>query len=263
MASMIRFILAPLVVIAADVQILKCRICVRPWPRLTATEEELEEKGYRHGDGSGRIELTDPFDQLLGDVHPGRIRTLWNFIANAPKDNAGMISITEHHRVDISLPPLFEIQVIVFRILGRFPPVERLIDHQHAEPVAGVQERGRRRIVAATNRVKTIRLHQFDPTLFGPINSNRTQRSIVMVQATAPQLKRLAIDAKTLYRVYFDLPDPEVSRDPVNNPVFEEHFHFRAVQMRCRRRPQFRPIYDWGQLNFYSAFSRYLLFCLR
>ena len=121
-----------------------------------------------------------------------------------------MISIAEHHRVDIALPPLFEIPVIVFRILGSFPHVERLIDYHHAETVARGQERGRRRIVAATDGVKTIRLHQFDPALFGPINRNRTQHSVVMVQATALQLERLAVDAKTLHRLYFDFPDPEV-----------------------------------------------------
>ena len=240
MACVIRFVLAPLVVVATDIQILKCRVCVRPWPRLTAVEEELEEKRHGHGDRSGRIKLTDPIDQFFSNDHSGRIRTFWNFIANAPEDNAGMISVAEHHRVDIALPPLFEIQVIVFQILGSFPHVERLIDHQHPEPIAGVQERGRRRIVATTDRVKTIRLHQFDPPLFGPINRNRTQHSIVMVQATAPQLERFAIDAKTPFRVYFDLPDPEVSRDPVDNPTLGENFYFRHVQMQRSWRPQFR-----------------------
>ena len=262
MACVIRFVLAPLVVVATDIQILKCRVCVRPWPRLSAMEEELEEERYRHGDGSGRIEASDAIDQLPGSGDPGRIRTLWNFIANAPEDDAGMISIAEHHRVDIALPPLFEIPVIVFRILGSFPHVERLIDHQHTEPVASVQKGRRRRIVAATNRVKTIRLHQFDAAFFGAINSNRTQDSVVMVQATAPQLERLAIDAKTLCRVDFDFSDSKVGRDPVNNPVVGENFYFRAVNMRCRWRPEFRPVYDRGELNAYFAIRRHLLFCL-
>src|SRR5271163_3917755 len=94
-----------------------------------------------------------------------------------------MVAITTHHRIDIALPPVFEVKMVVVGILLLLPHVERFVDDHHSQAVADVQEYRRGWVVAAPNRVVAIRFEQLDTPLFSAINCRRAKRAVVMVDA--------------------------------------------------------------------------------
>src|SRR6185437_15506601 len=90
-----------------------------------------------------------------------------DLIPDAPQDYAGMIAVAQDHALEIPLPPLPEIEVVVFGILGLLPAVECFIDHQHTQTVAGIQKTARGRIMTRTDSVIAVRLEDLQASLFG------------------------------------------------------------------------------------------------
>ena len=58
-----------------------------------------------------------------------------------------------------------------------------------------------RGLCALRDRVEAGRLQQLDPPLLGPIDRRRTERSVVVMDARAPQEHRLPVDAQAAHRV--------------------------------------------------------------
>lgn len=132
--------------------------------------------------------MVDLVTQLPGDNVPALFDALGNLVADAPQDDARVIAIAQDHRVQIALPPIIEVFAVVLRILAFFPAVKGLVQHQHAQPVAGIQKNGGGGIVAGADRVVAIRFHELNSAFFGAVNRRRAERAVVMMYAAAAQL---------------------------------------------------------------------------
>ena len=80
-----------------------------------------------------------------------------------------MIAVTQNHRIQVALPPVVEVFAIVVGVLRHLPAVKGLVEHQHAQPVAGIQKRRRGRIMAGADGVIAAGFQQRDPALLGGV----------------------------------------------------------------------------------------------
>jgi beta-galactosidase len=60
-----------------------------------------------------------------------------NFIADAPHEDAGMVSAAPHHGGEVLFPPAIEIGTVIVRVLADPPHVEAFFHDKHAQPDAG------------------------------------------------------------------------------------------------------------------------------
>ena len=84
------------------------------------------------------------------------------------------------------------------------PHVERLVHHEHAQPVAGLEHRDRQRVVRRPDGVETGGPEQLDPALLRPADRRGSEGPVVVVQARAAEQHRLAVDPQALARVQLD-----------------------------------------------------------
>ena len=102
--------------------------------------------------------------------------------------------------------------MVVIWILARFPAIECLVDHEHPQPVASVEEINRRRIVAGADCIKAIGLEYFDPTLLGARNRSGPERSVVVMDTSSAQFDALAINPQPLRCVEFQFAKAKMNR---------------------------------------------------
>ena len=108
-----------------------------------------------------------------------------------------MVAITHDH--------LFEMVELVFRRAHQAVFVE----HQHAQPVAGIEQFGRGRIVRTTIGVAAKCLQVRDAEILKRIGKGRTHPSVVLVVVGAFQFDVLAVQEKTMVGVEPYRADPE------------------------------------------------------
>src|SRR5262249_48828246 len=118
--------------------------------------------------------------------------------------------------------------------------IERFIQHQKAKPVAGIKKRSRRRVMSRSYRIVTRRLKQLDSALLGTVERRRPERSVVMVDAAARELHRLAVQNETLFRRPCKRPDTKGGYHLIDNFAVFLHLRDGAVQNRRIRRPESR-----------------------
>src|SRR5205085_1487230 len=123
-----------------------------------------------------------------------------------------------------------KIEVIVVRVLSLAPHVKGFINDHHTEPVAGIQECGRRRVVSEPQRVVPAGFQQFDAPLFGSIVSTRSERAVVVMQASAFELEWLAVQKKAPPRVERDSADTELCLQPVGQLSLQINFADSLVE---------------------------------
>src|SRR5271165_1205928 len=162
------------VVVTGNVQKRKHSLCVRSGSCAGKSQRERA----RTIEGSyliGQLLSHRPalFDLQLGDL-----------IADSPDHNGGMIAIAQHHRRYISLPPFIKIAAIVKLNLVRLPGIERFVQYQQPEPVASVQKCWRWRVVSCSYGIMSGSFQQLYLSLLRAIESCRSQRSVVVVNAT-------------------------------------------------------------------------------
>ena len=80
--------------------------------------------------------------------------------------------------------------------LGGVPAVERLIHHIHAKAVAGIQQGAARGVMGTAHGVVARLLHNADAAFLGIGKAAGPQNAVVVVDAPAAQLDRLAVDAQ-------------------------------------------------------------------
>ena len=75
--------------------------------------------------------------------------------------------------------------------------------------VARVEHRAPHRVVRAAQRVEAGRLEQTHPPILRVGDRDRAERPVVVVDARAAQLHRLAVDPQTLLRIQLQATDAE------------------------------------------------------
>src|SRR5690606_35571711 len=86
-----------------------------------------------------RIKRTYSVGQHFSGGYALRAALLWDFVADTPHYNAGVIAAAKHHAVDISLPLSGKETGIVLRPFGAVPCIKGLIDDDHAQFIGGLQ----------------------------------------------------------------------------------------------------------------------------
>ena len=228
---MIGAILALLVVVAADLQRREDAVGLLPRPRIVPAVD-------RRGDRPRRVDRADVIGQHPRQRHTVRASgALVDFIADAPHDDARMVAIPVEHAVQVALPPVVEAGVIVAGIFAHAPAVEGFVDDEHPEPVAGIQERGRGRIVRAADRVEAAGLEDFDLACLGAVVSRRSHHAVIVVDAATLEQHRLSIEQEARLRVEVQATNAERRRGSIHDAVTRHHHRLQPVQRRRLRRP--------------------------
>src|SRR6185437_520528 len=207
---MIGRVLLQLVVVAAHIKVSERGLHV--FPGLLRV---IPGRADRGGHWARGVELLYLSGKLAANYDTLGLRTFGNLIADAPKNNAGMIAVALDHGFNIALPPLLEIEAVVLRILTPRPAVEGLIDHQHAQAVAGIEEIGRGRIVTGTDSIEAARLEQLDTAFLSARNACGAERAVIVMNAPPSQLVALAIDPQPISGVDLDLADADADGSSV------------------------------------------------
>ena len=175
----------------------------------------------------------------LGDLDALGVGALGDFVADAPEDHAGMVAVAQDHGVQIALPPVLEEPVVVVGVLALLPAVEGFVHDQHAQPVAGVEEGRRGRIVAGADGIEAAGLQQLDAALLGAVNGRRAQRPVVVVHAAAlAQLSGWPLSGKPRSALNWMSRMPKGRPGAVHHRAARQHLHFSPVKRWLVRRPQ-------------------------
>ena len=171
------------VVVACDVELRKNCLC----GRLGGCT------GKRQSERTRGVERPNLIGKLFSERSALINFELRNLVADSPDHDRRMIAIAQHHRGDILLPPSVEIGAVVELDLVSLPHVEGFIQHQESEPIACIQECGRRRIVRRPHCVHARGLQQLHAALLCTIERSCAKRSIVVVDAAAGQFDGPAV----------------------------------------------------------------------
>ena len=147
-----------------------------------------------------------------------RAQDILDFIANGIHKHRGVVKIFFHNSFKIFFPDVRKYQRSVKRLLVLCPGVKRLLHHQHADPVAGVQQRFRGRIMGKTHGIESRLLQQLDPALLCPREGCRPHRPVVMVDTAAAQQDLLPVDQQSVLRIQRKAADPEGAFRRIQRP---------------------------------------------
>ena len=154
------------------------------------------------------IQLHDGRLQLPRRSNDPDVLAFNNLIAYAPADDAGVVAVALHHRLNILLVARVDESGIVVRVFRRTPAVKSLIDNQHTQRVTGIKESTTRRIMSRTNKIKACVLHLPHLTDLCRIKSHGTQHTVIMMQAGSINQQWLAVKHKTPLSGKVDSADP-------------------------------------------------------
>ena len=138
--------------------------------------------------------------------------TLGDLVADRIRGDAGVVAVAQDHRLDVARPPVGEPEVVVAGALGVRPHVERLVEQEHPELVARLQQRERGRVVRDAYRVEARLLQQARAAPFGRGERRRAEHAVVVVDAAAAELLGAAVDAEAVLRIERERADAEARR---------------------------------------------------
>ena len=98
---------------------------------------------------------------------------------DGPEHDARVVLRSADHGGQVAPPPLIEVHVVVVGVLPVLEAIERLVHHEHAQPVAGVEEGRRDGVVARADRIVAEVLQVLDAALLSAGDRGGAQRTIV------------------------------------------------------------------------------------
>ena len=147
--------------------------------------------------------------QLRRNPRSGRRPLVGDFVADAPENDAGMIAVAAQLRAPVLLVPVVEEQMIIVRPLAALPAIKRLVHHQHAHPVAQIEQFRRGRIVAGADGVAAHLLQNLNLPLQRAGVDGRAERAQVVMVANAVESDALAVQQETVVGGELDRADAE------------------------------------------------------
>ena len=135
-------------------------------------------------------------DHLAGEKDASLLGSLGNLVANRVDHDAGMVAVLLDHVGKVAAPPCFEVVNIVVERLVDVPMVHVLVHDQHAQVVAGVEQRLRARVVGRAHGVVALLAHEQD---LAPLRIGKgagTQHAVVVVDAGAPKHDAVTVEEK-------------------------------------------------------------------
>ena len=211
------------------------------------------------GDGACVIYLQNGILQQTCGMDNTQFLTFYDLVAQAPRDDAGMVAVAQNHCVNIlAIARVDEGGVVVLQ-LGRAPTVEGFTDNQHAQRVASIEERTRGGIVRGTDEVETSLLHQSHFANLCSVEGSCSEYTVVVMHAGTVQEHRLTIEHKAFLSIERERADSVFCRLTVNCLILHHllQFHGCLIEVWVISRPQFRVLDGEGCCDALCAMSRY------
>ena len=158
-----------------------------------------------------------------------------DLVADAPKEDAGVIAVAAHHVGHIAVDPLLEevvgsverwgadVPALDPLALGKFPFVGSLVHHEQAEFVAKVIEDGCLRIVGAADGIDTNLLEVLEASTPHIVGHGSTERAGIVMQTDALDLHPAAIERKALVGIELQRTQADVDLIAVDGLIaFQE-----------------------------------------
>ncbi len=150
------------------------------------------------------------------------------FVAHRPHEDAGMVAVAADE---------------IFKLAQAFGIRRhhaRLVEDQHAQLVAGVEQLRRGRIVRGAQAVAAHLLQLAHAVVLHRVGQRRAQAGVVLVIAGAFHLDRLAVEEQAFLRVELDGADAEARLVAIDNVAAGAHFGHQRVEIALFERPELR-----------------------
>ncbi|MNB80440.1 hypothetical protein D3C75_272030 [compost metagenome] len=148
-------------------------------------------------------------------LHPGNLLAplagmgIIDFVADAPHDQARTVPVAPDPAGNIPSPPFREKTGVVVRRLAALPHVKRFRNDQHAQLIGQLHQLNCRHVMGGADGIHAHLLQQHNlPAQRCHINCC-PQRPKIMVLAHPVQLKRAAVEEKSLVTVKLHCPEAE------------------------------------------------------
>ncbi len=161
----------------------------------------------------------------------GATIALLDLVADAPHDDAWMVPVAQYHALKVALPPVGKGYMVVVGSLAFPPAVEGLVDHEHAQSVAGIQEGRRGRVVGAADGVIAIGLVKLNLALLSPVVGCGAQDAVVVMHAAAAELGLLPVEEEAVGGAELDRADAEWRHCGVDNRAIDEDVGLDPVEI--------------------------------
>ena len=149
-----------------------------------------------------------------------------------------MVAVAQHHGVDILAVARVDHGRVVVGCLRLSPAVEGLIDHQHADRVAGIEESPCRGVVRGADQVKAGRLHLPHLADLCGIEGHRPQHTVVVMHAGTVDQHLPAVEHKAIFSIERERADTELHRFLVDHLSFLLQSDNGLVEIGIVGRPQ-------------------------
>ena len=150
------------------------------------------------------------------------------FVPHGPHKHAGMIAV--------AADKIFKLP----QSLGIRRHHARLVKHQHAQLVAGVQQLRRGRIVRGPQRIAAHLLQLADPVVLHRVGQRSAHAGVVLVVAGAFHFHRASVQQESLLRVELHRANAERGPVAVHRLAAHPHLGHQRVQVSLLQRPQQR-----------------------
>ena len=183
-----------------------------------------------------------------------------DLVADAPKEDAGVIAVAAHHIGHIAVDPLLEevvgaverwgadVPALDPLALGEFPFVGSLVHHEQTKFVAKVIEDGRLRIVGATDGIHTNLLEVLEATTPHIVGHGSTERAGIVMQTDALDLHPAAIERKALVGIELQGTQPDVDLIAVDGLIAFQERGAQQVEIGIVEVPAMRTRHIQAQL---------------
>jgi hypothetical protein len=89
-------------------------------------------------DEARRVFAMEKVGELPRQCRPRDASLFGNFVATAPENYTGVVSIAADKVDNIPLVPRIKVQVVIVWFLAALPAVKHLVHHQESPPVTGI-----------------------------------------------------------------------------------------------------------------------------
>ena len=172
----------------------------------------LAPEAQRLRDGTRPVETVDQLVHLPRRLGRKRLVALKDLVADGPHHDAGMDAVTADDPRDVLPPVLLENLAVVAPRLRALASVEHVVHHQKPDLVAGRQELLAHGIVARADGIEARALELQRLAALGLGIACRAEGTVVVMDARAVDLDRLAIEKEAVLRVDLDRADTETDR---------------------------------------------------
>ena len=166
-----------------------------------------------------------------------------NFIAYAPADNAGVITVTAYPRGNVSINPFGEKACVVVFCLVAFPHIEALRHDEETHFVGKLHKLNGWHIMGSADSVYSHNAKLFKLSAYSISVHRRSQRTKIVVLTAAVQLYVPVVEEKAAVggKLYFS--EAEATLVTVNDFSVPNKLNGTSVQMRVIDVPKDRPGY--------------------